>query len=945
MNGSRLLTVMALSLAVISAGGPAVSKKKPGPSFNIAYEKYLLGNGLEVILHEDHSDPVVAVATLMHVGSSREKPGRTGFAHFFEHMSFNDSENVPRGANRKMIPELGGVRNGGTSSDFTVYYEVVPTDAFEKILWIASDRLGFMINTVTVDALEREKQVVKNEKRQRCDNAPYGFTDEVQRAALYPADHPYNWTVIGSLPDLQAATLEDVKEFYSRFYGANNATLVIAGDIDVARTKELVERWFGEIRRCSEVKDPERRQAILEGTRSLYHLDNFAKLPELQILYPAVPQYDTDSYALRILADILSGSKKAPLYKTIVEEKKLAPGVTTYLDASEIAGVFNIIVRANDGVDLDDVKAAIDASFALFEKEGVSEKEMARIKARNEIDLYEGMSTVLAKVFQLATYNEFVGDPGYVAIEAERFSSVTAEDVMDVYRRYIKGRPFVMTSFIPKDQPDLSVSGSEEARISREEIAPTAGNEQVTQGEEAECEKTPTKYDRSEPPLGDPPLLRSPKIWTEKLDNGMEVMGIEHTEVPLVNFCLVIKGGHWLDPEGKSGTANLLAGLMMEGTKNRTPAELEETLGVLGSTIEFVAGTEEILVKGNALSGNFEETMELFTEMILEPRWDAREFERLRVEQQTGLKDAESNPVAIAGTALVRLLYGKDHILGTTVIGTPATIEGITMEDLKAFSAANFSPAVSDFVIVGDVDSERVLKSLGRLEKKWKKKEVTFPSCTLPVPSGPRVFFIDVPGASQSQIIVSRLALSGKDEDFNNLDYANRVLGGGSSSRLFQLLRLEKGFTYGANSFLARRIGKSPFIVQTSVRTNATEESLQLIRDLLRNYRATFTDREMEITKNMVIKGNTRAFEALNTMIGLLTRISEFDLPMDFLERNQQELLGMNLGDFHRMIEEHLDEGKMVYLVVGDAATQLPAAEALGCGPVVMLDIYGNPIE
>lgn len=419
-------------------------------TFSLPYEKFTLSNGLEVVLHEDHSDPIVAVATVMHVGSNREKPGKTGFAHFFEHMSFNDSENTPQGANRKLIPEWGGERNGGTWSDGTIYYEVVPKDAFDKILWIDSDRLGFMINTVTKEALEAEKQVVKNEKRERVDNAPYGYTDEIIRTNLYPRDHPYNWTVIGSLPDLQAATLEDVKEFYDLYYGANNATLVIAGDIDLAATKKKVERWFSEIRRGPEVKALPPMPVKLDETKSLSFEDNFAKLPELRMIFPTVENYHQDMYALNILGKLLSGSRKSPLYKIIVEEKKLAPAVSSEQSSDEIAGEFVLRVRANAGTSLNEVKNSIEEGWDRFEKESFTDSELQRIKAEQETELYEGISTVLNKAFTLAQDNEFKGDPTYIIKAAAMMQAVTREDVMRVYRQYIKNKKYVMTSVVPK---------------------------------------------------------------------------------------------------------------------------------------------------------------------------------------------------------------------------------------------------------------------------------------------------------------------------------------------------------------------------------------------------------------------------------------------------------------------------------------------------------------
>lgn len=916
------------------------------PSFTIDYEKYVLANGLEVILHEDHSDPIVAVATLMHVGSNREKPGKTRFAHFFEHMSFNDSENVPRGSNRKLIPELGGSRNGGTWSDATIYYEVVPKDAFEKIMWIDSDRFGYMINTVTDAALNREKQVVKNEKRQRNDNAPYGHTDAVKRANLYPSDHPYNWTVIGSLADLQSATLEDVKEFYERFYGANNATLIIAGDIDVPQTKKLVEQWFGEIRKGPIVEPLKPMPVSLSESKSLYHEDNFAKLPEIRISFPTVEQYHPDSYALSVLGDVLSDSKEAPLYLEIVEERKLAPNVNSNQNSSELAGDFTLRVRANAGTDLDDVKAALEAGLERFEKEGVSDDELRRIKAQMETSLYNGIGTILNKAFQLAIYNEFAGDPGYISVEAERTQAVTKEDVMDVYRRYIKDKHYVMTSFVPKGQVDLGVQNAEKAEVDEEKIVANNKNEQVSQGEEADYEKTITKHDRSEPPLGDLPLLSVPEVWTDKLANGVKVFGIENFEIPLVSFDLSIRGGHWLDPLEKSGVARLMSRLMMEGTKNRTPAELERAIGLLGANISISTSNEEIRFTANTLARNFDETFALLQEILLEPRWDEKEFARLKQELATQLKGREANPNSIAGVAFNKLLYGDKHILGVPLLGTLETTKDIELEDLKTFYADNVSPSVASFHIVGAINKESVLKELSKLASGWISQNLVFPEYNIAEKNAnDRVFFIDVPKAKQSVIRVDRLALSAKDDDYNNVVFANQVLGGGAAGRLFQTLRIEKGYTYGAYSFFGNTEEISPFTAITSVRSNVTLPSLKILKDLIANYRATYTEDEMEITKNQIIKSNTRAFESVNAKLGMLRQMSKFGRPSDFIDQSQKELMDMNLSDFHYYIDGYITEKDMIYLVVGDAETQFSQISQLGYGKPIMLDIYGNRIN
>ena len=910
--------------------------------FKINYEKFTLDNGLEVILHEDHSDPIVAVATMMHVGSNREKPGKTGFAHFFEHMSFNDSENVPVGANRKMIPEWGGSRNGGTWSDGTVYYEVVPKDAFEKILWIDSDRFGYMINTVTKSALEREKQVVKNEKRQRVDNAPYGYIDEIVRKNLYPEGHPYNWTVIGALPDLQAATVEDVKEFYVKYYGAKNGSLVIAGDIDIAETKVLVKKWFGEIPSGPEVEALKPKPVTLAASKSLYFEDNFAKLPQLKIVIPTIEEYNKDVYALQILGQLLSGSKNAPLYQVIVEEKKLAPNVSTYQSSSEIAGEFVLSARVNTGTDLDDLKAAFDEGFKRFEANGVNEKDLMRIKAELETGLYQGISTVLNKAFQLVQDNEFNGDPSYITKTAKLTEAVTADDVMRVYNQYVKDKNRVMVSIVPKGQLDLAVTDAKEATVWIEEVKQNVANEEVGQGDEAKYEKTPSTYDRSEPGFGELPLFKAPEVWTTVLDNGMKIYGIENNEVPLVQFDITIPGGHLLDEKGKEGVGSLLSDLMMEGTVNKTPAELEEAIGLLGANIYLNSSNEDFHIQGSCLAKNFEATMALVNEILLEPRWDKKEFDRLTQGLETSLKGREANPSAIASLVVNRLIFGDNHIFSVPGSGSLESIKNITLEDLKTYYK-KLSPKNAKLHVAGAISQKQTTAIVGVMNN-FKGEDVLIPIQVLPTTSkAGNLYFIDVPGSKQSVIMIGKLVLSGTDENANNLDFANEILGGGSSGRLFQTLRIEKGYTYGAYSGFRNSLEISPFLVRSSVRSNATLKSLVIIQEMLKNYSNDFTEADVVLTKNKLLKADTRAFESLGAKLGMVRNMSKYDKPANYAEIDQTELVSMTLANYKNVISTYLQEEEMIYVVVGDKATQLDEVKKLG-KPVIELDIYGNKI-
>lgn len=941
----KSLAIGILALTIGACGAPTETPSADTDAtaaFDLAYEKFTLDNGLEVVLHVDRSDPIVAFTTVVHAGSNREVPGRTGFAHFFEHMAFNDSENVPRGWNRKAIPDWGGQRNGGTWSDGTIYYELVPKDAFDKILWIDSDRLGYMINTVTQEALEREKQVVKNEKRQRVDNAPYGYTQEVIRKSLYPDGHPYSWTVIGALPDLQAATLDDLKEFYTQYYGAGNATLVIAGDIDIAETREKVQRWFGEIRQGPEIEPLPAMPVMLTASKSLYFEDNFAKLPELRMTFPSVESYHRDEVALNVLASLIAGSKNSVLYRQIVEQEKLAPNVGSYNNSMELAGEFVFRIRANAGTDLDDVKAAIETALVQFETDGVDATDLQRIKAEQETILYSGLSTILGKSNQLASDNEFAGDPLFAIKSADMLRAITAEDVMAVYETYLQGKPSIVTSFVPQGEADLAVEGAAPASVWIEEVTADVASEEVSQGAEAEYVKTASAYDRSEPAFGDLPLIEMPAIWEAKLDNDIRLLGIENSEIPLVTFDIVFEGGSWLDAQGKAGTASLLASLMNEGTATKSAAQLEQAIGLLGSGITVSSSSDEVRIGATALSRNFEATVDLINEMLTEPRWDDADFERVKLAALTSIKGREASPNSIASLTFFELIYGENHPRGIARDGTSETVETIELTDLQAYYQAMQGAGVR-MHIAGDVSNQRATAALSKIAANLRVKDTTIPTFEIPEQTNAgKVFFIDVPGSKQSVLYIGQLTLATIDADANKLSFTNEKLGGGISGDLAQVLRIEKGYTYGAYSYITNGNIAQPFMAITSVRANATGASLEVIRDMINDYGPSFSEADVEMTRQKLVKEGTRAFESLNAKLGTLRQISKFNKSMSFVEDDQQELLAMPLADYKRIASQYLDDANNIYLIVGDGETQLDAVKAFAGGEVTQLDIYGN---
>ncbi|MCC5913632.1 MAG: insulinase family protein [Balneolaceae bacterium] len=910
--------------------------------FSVEYEKFTLDNGLEVIFHKDYSDPVVAVALTIHVGSARELPGRTGFAHLFEHLLFLESENLGRGGLDEMSARIGGSgANGSTSRDRTNYFQTVPNDALEKMIWAESDKMGFFINTVNEMVLEKEKQVVKNEKRQGVDNAPYGHTNYVVVTNLYPEGHPYSWEVIGSLDDLQAATLDDVVNFYNKWYVPNNATLVIAGDFDSDQAREWIHKYFDEIPRGDEIEPLEVQPAVLDETKKLYHEDNFARLPEMRLTWPGVENYHDDSYPLQILAQLLSDGRTAPLYQVIVEEKELAPGVGMFSSNSEIAGEVSLRIRAFPGTDLNEVLQGVEEAFARYEENGFTERDLERVKAGIETRFYNGLSSVLGKSFQLAQYNIFAGDPGFVNQDIQKTLDVTLEDVQRVYETYIKDKHYVATSFVPRGETGLVLAGSERAEVVIEEITESGDGEDFTLPEDTPFERTPTSFDRTqEPPFGPEPQISVPDVWTHELSNGMKVYGMEHNELPLVQFNIRLDGGLLMEDQEKIGTANLLANIMTRGTENRTPAELEEAIALLGANINVSSGRQYFTISGNTLARNFDETMKLVEEILLEPRWDEREFDLAKQSVRSQIAQQQSNPNSIAANQFNKLLYGDDHILSYSSLGTEETVASITMDDLKAYYENNLSPNVANMHVAGAVNQRAVNRSLDGLNSRWESKEARLPSVTLPAsPEESVVYFYDVPNASQSVLRLGYLAMPETHEDYYPATVMNYILGGGGfASRLTQELREGRGYTYGIGSGFSGTTIPGPFTISSGVRTNVTFEAVDLIREILADYPDTFTDRDLENTQSFLLKSGARAFETLGAKLGILQTMSANNWSADYIIERQDIVRDMTREEIARLAAEYANPNKMIYLVVGDARTQLSRLEELGFGEPILLN-------
>lgn len=904
--------------AVAAITAFASCKDSNSDAVKIDYEEYTLDNGLKVVLHEDHSDPIVAQAITFHVGSAREKEGRTGFAHFFEHMLFQRSENLPRNAFFTKIADMGGDFNGGTSNDYTIYYECVPRNALEKILWMESDRMGYFINTVTQSGLEREKDVICNEKRQTEVNNAYGMMDDVMCKNFFPKRHPYSWTVIGEFDDIKSATIEDVKEFYGTYYVPSNATLCIAGDFDPDEVKALIDKYFAEIP-GHPVEKPAVWDVTLDETKTLYYEDQFASMPAVDIAWSAVAAGHEDEAALDAFCSLFGRGKNSPLYKNIVE-KNLAPRVSAYNSSRESAGQISISATAFPGVDIDLLMEAIGQAMADFEENGVDEEELATIKAMNETSAYRSLGSVLGKAMMLARSKEFYGKADQFVDDIEAFNRVTSEDVMRVYNKYVKGKNYVAVVAVPQGETELSIEGSVPAQLTMEDQSKQTMNSKAGAIVDDDYERTPSKIDRSVEPgyMTNSPKTNIPSIWRSTLANGIKVAGITQNEIPMVNFTIAIDGGSVLDPAGKRGTAAINASMMNEGTAEHTAFEIEQALQKLGASARVSNSTKSTNISVSTLSKNLPAVMEIVCEMITSPRFDEDAFTRAVKSQKSSIQNALTSITSLGSRAATKLWLGDCIYSDFT---TNESIDAITMEDIKAYYAT-LTPKNTHIDVAGDVDLPTLKKALAVLEG-WDGPEVQVPEIKVGQSAASGTYFIDFPGSKQSYIYIIGPGMTISDPEYHKLDVLNEKLGAGSAGRLFEVLRLQRGYTYGASSGFTSNLETGYFHAASSVQGSSTKESVALFKEIIGNFEEDYTQEKLDGVKGAMLRANASAFETAQSLVAMLSSIRQYNLPDDFISKEEEVVNAMTLEDIKAKAEEYLNVDNMIIVVVGDAATQL----------------------
>jgi len=919
---------------------------KEEKEFSLPYEKYVLENGLEVVLHEDKSDPIVSVAIQYHVGSAKEKPGKTGFAHFFEHMLFQRSEHLGRNAFFKKIQELGGTFNGSTAMDGTNYYETVPRDALEKVLWMESDRMGFFINTVTQAGLEREIDVVSNEKRQG-ENCPFGQSYALMLKYFYPEGHPYSWPVIGSIADLRSATVEDVKEFYRTYYGPNNATLVVAGDFNREKTKELIGKYFGEIPAQEKVEKVKPIPVKLEKTRKLVYEDQFTNVAGLDIAFPGVEQYHPDFYPLRMMALLLSYGKGSPFYKVLVEERKLTSYTNVATSAFELAGQISLSAKAFRGGNLNDIYKGMQEAFRRFETEEIKDSDLERLKIMQETMMYNVMMALESKTQALARNNVFGGSPDRSVEELSKYKAVTKKDIMRVYRQYVKGRHFVALSTVPVGAMDLALSGSEPVNVEQDDYV---GQKLASDGkaitDDESFEFTPSVIDRSaEPPLMDnKPEMNIPEIWIGQLQNGMKILRMEYTELPVVQFTIILNSGMLCETADKSGVAMLTAAVMNSGTRMKTAEELEAAFGQLGARATIGASAERMQLTGHCLKKNLPQVVQLIKEMLLEPRWDEEAMELAKTRMRESIHQSVTTPKTIVRNVFRRMIYGPDNVLSRSVWRSEESIHSIQLEDLKEFYTKHISPSTATFCFVGGYSKEEVMSLLRPLENDWSAKDVKETGLNMTYTAPPaKIYFVDYPGAKQSYILLGAPAMPRISRDYYPAVIVNKMLGASSNSLLFDVLRLKRGYTYGAYSSFDCGKYLNEFRATSSVQAAYTPEAMLLFRECIADYGNQFTAQTLDKTRDAMFRENAAAFEMPDARLDILEAIAAYELPAGFMKTQEQMLRDMTPEQAQECIRKWLNYDRMFYVVVGDAETQLDRVKKAGLGEVIVVNKEGVP--
>jgi zinc protease len=913
--------------------------KKSDNEIVIPYKKYVLPNGMNVVIHEDHSDPIVYVDVTYHVGSAREQEGRSGFAHFFEHMMFQGSKHVADEQHFKVVTESGGTLNGSTNTDRTNYFEVMPVNQLEAALWLESDRMGFLLDSVTQAKFENQRSTVKNERGQSYDNRPYGLVQEKIGEALYPEGHSYSWSTIGYLVDLDRVDVNDLKRFYLRWYGPNNATLTIAGDVTADKILPLIEKYFGSISAGPAVNAMPKKPAVLKETRYISYEDNI-KFPMIAMVWPSVNVYNPESAAMDALSHFLAGSKSTPFEVGLIKTKK-AVAVSAFNYDRELSGQFQLQVRANQDTKLADMQTEINTILADWEKKGgVTDEQLARYKTSTKAQFIDKLTTVQGKGATLAQYQTIAGNPNYITKEIEAVEKLTKQDVMAAYNKFIKGKPCVILSVVPKGKTDVKAHDDNWKMYDR-------NIQQESSEYKGLIYKPLTEtFDRNiKPTGGENPIVKVPVYWQDKFENGIKFIGTYSNEIPKVSLQITILAGHRFENINKAGLAYLTTNLLNEATQNHTAEEISDMLEALGSEIDVSCNATEIVANISTLTENIDKTLAIVEEILYKPKFSQEDFDRSKKQQLDVIQQQQTSARDIADQQFARILYGTNNIMALPTTGTTETVDNINLDDVKAYYKSNISPSQTKVMVVGNLSQQQVMPKLQFLSK-WVNVKVTkVPEPVVPAITKTKVYFIDKKAAPQSEIRIGCMAMPyDATGDYYKTSIMNFPFGASFNGRLNLLLREKRGFTYGARGSFNGGLYDGTFVMGAAVRANTTDSSVVDFMTEMKNYaNKGISADELGFTKSSMGQSDALKYESPFQKASFLKRLVDYNLSGNFVTQQSQILSSISQTEINVLANKHLPYNNVNIIIVGDKQTNLDKIKKLGYD-VKLLDVTGKEI-
>ncbi len=916
MHPTKLCGILVLILLVPLA--LLAQKIGAGSEVDIPYTKFVLENGLTLLVHEDHKAPIVAVNVWYHVGSKNEKPGRTGFAHLFEHLMFNGSENFNDDYFQSLERVGATDLNGTTNSDRTNYFQNVPTSALDIALWMESDRMGHLLGAIDQAKLDEQRGVVQNEKRQG-DNEPYAITEELIIKSTWPAGHPYSWSVIGSMEDLNAASLSDVKEWFRTYYGAANAVLVIAGDVKPEEVFEKVKKYFGDVPSGPPVAHQEAWIAKRAGTQRQTVED---RVPQARLyMVWNVPQWGTEDEAyLSLLANVMSSGKTSRLYKRLVYDDQIATSARAYLDRSEIAGQFYIDVTAKPGGDLKRIEQAVSEELSKLLKTGPTEKELERVKTQYRAGFIRGMERIGGfggKSDILAQNFVYTGNVEHYKRSYSWVINATSKDLLRAAQTWLSDGVYIL------------------------EVVPFSPFTSAP---------TDSVIRKNMPKASPPPTAAFPKIERATLANGLSLVLAERHSIPVVTFNLLVDAGYAADQFGLLGTANLAMNMLDEGTKSRNALQLSEELALLGASLNTYSGLDLSTVSMNALKSNLDASLALFADVIQNPSFPADEFDRQQKQTLAAIQREKSQPMTMGLRVLPKYLFGTGHAYAAplTGSGTEVSVSKLTREEMVNFHKTWMKPNNATLVVVGDITMNEVKPKIEKLFSSWKTGSV--PKKNIGAVSGPErsmVYIMDKPGAQQSIVFAGQLAPAKNSPNDIALEAMNTILGGAFTARINMNIREDKHWSYGAFTFVYGTRAQRPYIAFAPVQSDKTKETMAELRKEIAEIMSVrpASDEELKKVQNSMTLALPGEWETINSVAGSINEIVTYGLPDTHFDTYAQKIRALTTSDITASAKGLLMPDKLVWVIVGDRSKIESGIKELGYGEIRFLDANGDEVK